>query len=130
MSPAARQRAAIIFASVSMTLNQAYLYLGLAIVSEVIGTTALKASDSFTRPLPSLVTVGCYALSFYLLTFSLRVLPTGIAYAIWSGVGIVLISLVSWFWFKQTLDLAAIAGLAMIVGGVMVINLFSKSVGH
>jgi len=58
------------------------------------------------------------------------VLPTGIAYAIWSGVGIVLISLVSWFWFKQTLDLAAIAGLAMIVGGVMVINLFSKSVGH
>jgi len=130
MSPAARRRAAIIFASVSMTLNQAYIYLGLAIVSEVIGTTALKASDSFTRPLPSLVTVGCYALSFYLLTFSLRVLPTGIAYAIWSGVGIVLISLVSWFWFKQTLDLAAIAGLAMIVGGVMVINLFSKSVGH
>ena len=113
-----------------MTLNQAYIYLGLAIVSEVIGTTALKASDSFTRPLPSLITVGCYAPSFYLLTFSLRVLPTGIAYAIWSGVGIVLISLVSWFWFKQTLDLAAIAGLAMIVGGVMVINLFSKSVGH
>lgn len=113
-----------------MTLNQAYIYLGLAIVSEVIGTTALKASDSFTRPLPSLITVGCYALSFYLLTFSLRVLPTGIAYAIWSGVGIVLISLVSWFWLKQTLDLAAIAGLAMIVGGVMVINLFSKSVGH
>lgn len=113
-----------------MTLNQAYLYLGLAIVSEVIGTTALKASDSFTRPLPSLVTVGCYALSFYLLTFSLRVLPTGIAYAIWSGVGIVLISLVSWFWYKQSLDLAAIAGLAMIVGGVLVINLFSKSVTH
>jgi len=113
-----------------MTLNQAYIFLGLAIVSEVIGTTALKASDSFTRPLPGLITVGCYALSFYLLTFSLRVLPTGIAYAIWSGVGIVLISLVSWFWFKQTLDLAAIAGLAMIVGGVMVINLFSKSVGH
>jgi small multidrug resistance pump len=113
-----------------MTLNQAYVYLGLAIVSEVIGTTALKASDSFTRPLPSLITVGCYALSFYLLTFSLRVLPTGIAYAIWSGVGIVLISLVSWLWFKQTLDLAAIAGLAMIVGGVMVINLFSKSTGH
>jgi small multidrug resistance pump len=130
MSPAAWRRAAFIFTSVSMTLNQAYIYLGLAIVSEVIGTTALKASDSFTRPLPSLITVGCYALSFYLLTFSLRVLPTGIAYAIWSGVGIVLISLVSWFWFKQTLDLAAIAGLAMIVGGVMVINLFSKSVGH
>ena len=113
-----------------MSLNQAYLYLALAIVSEVIGTTALKASDSFTRPLPSLVTVGCYALSFYLLSFSLRVLPTGIAYAIWSGVGIILISLVSWIVYRQTLDFAAIAGLALIVAGVAVINLFSKSVGH
>jgi len=113
-----------------MTLNLAYLYLGFAIVAEVIGTTALKASDSFTLPLPSLITVGCYALSFYLLTFSLRVLPTGIAYAIWSGVGIVLISIVSWLYFKQSLDLAAIAGLALIIAGVLVINLFSKSVGH
>ncbi len=113
-----------------MTLNQAYIFLGFAIVAEVIGTTALKASDSFTRPIPSLVTVGCYALSFYLLTFSLRVLPTGIAYAIWSGVGIVLISLVSWLYFKQSLDLAAIAGLALIIAGVLVINLFSRSVGH
>jgi len=113
-----------------MTLNLAYLYLGFAIVAEVIGTTALKASDSFTRTLPSLITVGCYALSFYLLTFSLRVLPTGIAYAIWSGVGIVLISIVSWLYFKQSLDLAAIAGLALIIAGVLVINLFSKSVGH
>jgi len=113
-----------------MTLNQAYIFLGFAIVAEVIGTTALKASDSFTRPLPSLITVGCYALSFYLLTFSLRVLPTGIAYAIWSGVGIVLISLVSWLYFRQSLDLAAIAGLALIIAGVLVINLFSKSVGH
>jgi small multidrug resistance pump len=113
-----------------MTLHLAYLYLGFAIVAEVIGTTALKASDSFTHPLPSLITVGCYALSFYLLTFSLRVLPTGIAYAIWSGVGIVLISIVSWLYFKQSLDLAAIAGLALIIAGVLVINLFSKSVGH
>ena len=113
-----------------MTLHLAYLYLGFAIVAEVIGTTALKASDSFTRTLPSLITVGCYALSFYLLTFSLRVLPTGIAYAIWSGVGIVLISIVSWLYFKQSLDLAAIAGLALISAGVLVINLFSKSVGH
>lgn len=113
-----------------MTLNLAYIYLGFAIVAEVIGTTALKASDSFTRPIPSLITVGCYGLSFYLLTFSLRVLPTGIAYAIWSGVGIVLISLVSWLYFKQSLDLAAIAGLALIIAGVLVINLFSQSVGH
>jgi len=113
-----------------MTLNQAYVFLGFAIVAEVIGTTALKYSDSFTRLVPSLVTVGCYALSFYLLTFSLRVLPTGIAYAIWSGVGIVLISAVSWLYFKQSLDLPAILGLAMIVGGVLVINLFSSSVQH
>ena len=113
-----------------MTPTQAYIYLGLAIVSEVIGTTALKASDSFTRPLPSLVTVACYALSFYLLTFSLRVLPTGIAYAIWSGVGIILISLVSWIVYRQSLDLAAIAGLALIIAGEAVINLFSKSAAH
>ncbi|MGI4720606.1 MAG: SMR family transporter [Janthinobacterium lividum] len=113
-----------------MTQTQAYLYLGLAIIAEVIGTTALKASDSFTRPLPSVITVGCYALSFYLLTFSLRVLPTGIAYAIWSGVGIVLISVISWAVYQQRLDLPAIAGLGLIIAGVVVINLFSKSVGH
>ena len=113
-----------------MPLSQAYLYLAFAIVAEVIGTTALKASDSFTRPIPSLVTVGCYALSFYLLTFSLRVLPTGIAYAIWSAVGIVLISLISWFIYGQRLDLPAIAGLGLIVAGVAVINLFSKSISH
>ena len=113
-----------------MTPTQAYIYLGLAIVSEVIGTTALKASDSFTRPLPSLGTVACYALSIYLLTFRLRVLPTGIADAIWSGVGIILISLVSWIVYRQSLDLAAIAGLALIIAGVAVINLFSKSAAH
>jgi small multidrug resistance pump len=113
-----------------MTQTQAYLHLAFAIVAEVIGTTALKASDSFTRPLPSLVTVGCYALSFYLLSFSLRVLPTGIAYAIWSGVGIVLISLISWIVYQQRLDLPAIAGLGLIIAGVAVINLFSKSVSH
>lgn len=113
-----------------MTQFQAYLYLAFAIVAEVIGTTALKASDSFTRPLPSLVTVGCYALSFYLLTFSLRVLPTGIAYAIWSGVGIILISLISWIVYQQRLDLPAIVGLGLIIAGVVVINLFSKSASH
>ena len=113
-----------------MTPTHAYLYLALAIVAEVIGTTALKASDSFTRLLPSLVTVGCYALSFYLLTFSLRLLPTGIAYAIWSGAGIILISLISWIVYGQRLDLPAIAGLGLIVAGVAVINLFSKSTGH
>jgi len=113
-----------------MSPAKAYLFLAFAIVAEVIGTTALKASDGFTRPLPSVVTVACYALSFYLLTFSLRVLPTGIAYAIWSGVGIVLISLISWIVYGQRLDLPAIAGLGLIIAGVAVINLFSKSVSH
>jgi len=113
-----------------MTQTHAYLYLAFAILAEVVGTTALKASDSFTRPWPSVITVGCYALSFYLLTFTLRVLPTGIAYAIWSAAGIVLISLISWLVYQQRLDLPAIAGLALIIAGVLVINLFSKSTGH
>jgi small multidrug resistance pump len=113
-----------------MTLTQSYLFLALAIVVEVIGTTALKATENFTRPWPSLLTVVCYAASFYLLTFSLKVLPTGIAYAIWSGVGIVLISIVSWIVYKQSLDLPALLGLGLIIAGVLVINLFSKSVNH
>ncbi|MDB5745381.1 MAG: QacE family quaternary ammonium compound efflux transporter [Massilia sp.] len=113
-----------------MTLTQSYLFLGLAIVVEVIATTALKATDNFTRLWPSVLTVACYAASFYLLTFSLRVLPTGIAYAIWSGVGIVLISVVSWVVYRQRLDLPALIGLGLIIAGVLVINLFSKSVGH
>lgn len=113
-----------------MTLFQSYLFLGLAIVVEVIATTALKATDNFTRLWPSVLTVVCYAASFYLLTFSLKVLPTGIAYAIWSGVGIVLISIVSWVVYKQRLDLPALLGLALIIAGVLVINLFSKSVEH
>jgi small multidrug resistance pump len=113
-----------------MTLFQSYLFLGLAIVVEVIATTALKATGNFTRLWPSVLTVVCYAASFYLLTFSLKVLPTGIAYAIWSGVGIVLISIVSWVVYQQRLDLPALLGLALIIAGVLVINLFSKSVGH
>ena len=113
-----------------MTLFQSYLFLGLAIVVEVIGTTALKATENFTRLGPSVLTVACYGASFYLLTFSLKVLPTGIAYAIWSGVGIVLISIVSWIVYRQRLDLPALVGLGLIIAGVLVINLFSKSVGH
>ena len=113
-----------------MTLAQSYLFLGLAIVVEVIGTTALKATENFTRLGPSVLTVACYAASVYLLTFSLKVLPTGIAYAIWSGVGIVLISIVSWVVYKQRLDLPALVGLGLIIAGVLVINLFSKSVEH
>ncbi len=110
--------------------NPAYLYLGLAIVAEVVATSALKASDSFTRLIPSLITVLGYAIAFYLLALTLRTMPTGIAYAIWSGVGIVLITAISWLWFKQSLDVPAMLGLALIIAGVIVINVFSKSVGH
>jgi small multidrug resistance pump len=107
-----------------------YLYLGLAIVTEVIGTSALKASEGFTRLGPSIVSIAAYSAAFYCLSLTLSTIPTGIAYAIWSGVGIVLISLVGWFWFKQSLDLPALCGIGLILAGVLVINLFSKSVSH
>ena len=113
-----------------MPLSLPYLYLGIAIVLEVIATSALKASEGFTRLLPTLIMFGGYTASFYCLSLSLRVLPTGIAYAIWSGVGIVLISLVSWLWFKQNLDTPALLGMGLIMAGVIVINVFSDSVSH
>ncbi|MDQ3058602.1 MAG: SMR family transporter [Pseudomonadota bacterium] len=105
----------------------AYLALGLAIVAEVIATTALKASDSFTRLRPSLLALVGYALAFYLLTITLRTLPTGIAYAIWSGLGIVLITLISFVVYRQSIDLPGLLGMGLIIAGVVVINLFSKS---
>ncbi|WP_296557168.1 SMR family transporter [Pigmentiphaga sp.] len=107
-----------------------YAYLGIAIVAEVCATSALKASENFTRLGPSIVTVLGYVIAFYFLSLTLRTMPTGIAYAIWSGVGIVLISAVSWVWFKQALDLPALIGLGLIIAGVIVVNVFSKSVGH
>lgn len=108
----------------------AYLSLGIAIVAEVIATSALKASDGFTRLWPSVLTVAGYAVAFFFLSVTLRSIPTGIAYAIWSGVGIVLISAIGWVWFRQALDLPAVIGLGLIILGVLVVNLFSKSVGH
>lgn len=107
-----------------------YVYLVAAIVFEVIGTSALKLSDGFTRPLPSTVTALTYAAAFYFLALVLRSLPVGIAYAIWAGLGIVLITLVGILWFRQPLDLPAVLGLVLIVAGVLVINLFSKTVVH
>jgi len=107
-----------------------FFLLSIAIVSEVIATTALKSSDGFTRLLPSVIVVLGYVTAFYFLSLVLRTIPTGIAYAIWAGVGIVLVSIVAWIVHKQTLDMAAIIGLGMIVGGVFVVNVFSKSVGH
>lgn len=107
-----------------------YLFLLLSIASEVIATTALKLSDSFTRLWPSLITVMFYIIAFWSLTIPMRTIPTGIIYAVWSGAGIVLISLAGWVIYGQKLDMAALTGIGLIIAGVMVINLFSNSTGH
>jgi len=107
-----------------------YLFLGIAIVAEVLGTSFMKQSEGFTRLMPSLVTVAAYALAFYCLSLTLRTIPTGIAYAIWSGVGIVLIAAIAWIFQGQKLDAPAMLGLALIIAGVAVMNLFSKAVAH
>jgi small multidrug resistance pump len=107
-----------------------WLALAIAIIAEVIGTTALKASNEFTRLLPSLIVVVGYGTAFYFMSISMRVLPVGIMYAIWSGMGIVLISVLGWLVYRQTLDTPAMIGLAFIIAGVIIINVFSKSVGH
>jgi small multidrug resistance pump len=101
-----------------------------AILAEVIGTTALAASDGFSKPLPSTISIVCFVAAFWLLAFPLRVMPTGIVYAIWSGLGIVLITAVAWVWAKQALDAPALIGMALITAGVIVMNVFSKSVVH
>jgi len=100
-----------------------WLYLAIAIVCEVIATSALKASEGFTRLTPSVVVVFGYVVAFYCLSLTLRSIPVGIVYAIWSGVGIVLISLVGWLMFGQTLSWAAMLGMAFITVGVMILNL-------
>jgi Membrane transporters of cations and cationic drugs len=105
-----------------------WLFLAVAIVAEVFATSALKASSGFTRLWPTLGTVGGYLVSFYFLSLTLRELPVGVVYAIWSGVGIVAISLIGWLVFKQALDLPALLGIALIVAGVVVMKAFSKSV--
>ncbi len=107
-----------------------WLYLGVAIFFETIGTTALKASDGMTRAGPALVVVLAYALSFWLLALVLRVIPVGVAYAIWSGLGICFIAMIGWSVFGQRLDLPALLGLGLIIAGILVINLFSNTVGH
>jgi small multidrug resistance pump len=107
-----------------------YVYLAVAIVSEVIGTTALQASNGFTRPIPSAIVVVGYAIAFYGLSITIKTIPVGLAYAIWSGVGIVLISAIGVIWLKQHLDVAAILGLSLIIAGVVVVNLFSRSMPH
>lgn len=108
----------------------AYAYLGVAIIAEVIATTALRAADGFTQLWPSLISIVGYVVAFYFLSLTLRSMPVGIAYAIWSGVGIVLISLAGWLIYKQLLDLPALIGMGLIMAGVIVINLFSKTAVH
>ena len=107
-----------------------YATLFTAIVLEVIGTTFLQRSEQFTRLVPTLMTGLCYAASFYFLSLVLRAMPLGIAYAIWSGLGIVLVSLIGLVIFGQRLDFAATLGLGLIVAGVIIVNLFSSSVSH
>jgi multidrug transporter EmrE-like cation transporter len=107
-----------------------WLLLAVAILAEVVGTSALKASEGFTRLGPSSLVIAGYALSFYCLALVLRTIPVGVAYAIWSGLGIVLITLVAWVVYDQSVDLAAVLGMGLIVAGVLVLNLFSKTAAH
>ena len=106
------------------------MYLTMAIVAEVIATTMLKASEGFTRLWPSLVVVAGYAVAFWGLSMVVKTMPLGIVYAIWSGMGIVLVSIAAVFVYQQKLDLPAVFGMGLIIAGVLVINLLSKTAAH
>jgi small multidrug resistance pump len=107
-----------------------YVYLMIAILAEVVATTSLKESDGFTKPVPALVTLTGYAIAFYFLSLTLRDVPTGIAYAVWSGVGIVLITVAAWLFHGQKLDAPALIGMGLIIAGVIVMNGFSRASAH
>lgn len=107
-----------------------FLFLGIAIICEIIATSALKKSEEFSKLIPSIITIVGYCGAFYFLSFAIRTIPIGIAYAIWSGVGIVLITIIGAVFFKQIPDLPAIIGLSLILIGVTVINVFSKTTGY
>ena len=106
------------------------IFLFIAIVSETIATSALKSSEGFSRLWPSVLVVVGYSAAFYFLALTLRTIPVGVAYAIWSGVGVVLIALAGWLIHGQRLDAPALIGMALIVAGVVVMNVFSKTGGH
>ncbi len=110
-------------------MNKWFL-LGIAIVAETIATSSLKASEGFTRLWPSVLVVLGYGLAFYFLSLTLRVIPVGVAYAVWSGVGIVLVTLIGWFLFGQKLDIPALIGIAFIMAGVIIMNVFSRAAAH
>lgn len=107
-----------------------YIYLTIAIIAEVIATSSMKSLAGLSKPLPLALVVVGYSISLYLLSLVVKTIPVGVAYAIWSGMGIVMVSIVALFIYQQKLDLPAIAGMSMIVAGVVVIQLFSNSVAH
>lgn len=107
-----------------------WFFLFCAIVAETVGTTALKASDGFSRLGPSALAVGCFVTALFLMSLVIRVVPVGVTYAIWSGIGIVLISAIGWAAFGQRLDAPAVLGIALIVAGILVMQLFSTTTGH
>ena len=108
----------------------AYFYLATAIVAEVVGTTALKASDEFTRLVPSLIVATAYGISFYFLSMTLRSLPVGITYAVWSGMGTALIAVAGAVIYREIPDAFALLGISLIVSGVLIMNVFSSTVVH
>lgn len=108
----------------------AWIYLVIAIVGEVIATSSLKAAEGFTKIVPSAIVVIGYGAAFYFLSLALKSMSLGVAYAIWCGIGIVLISFIGFLVYKQAMDIPAMAGIALIFTGVLIINLFSKSVTH
>ncbi|MFC1589754.1 DMT family transporter [Pseudomonadota bacterium] len=108
----------------------AYLYLAIAIIAEVAATSALKASAEFTRLYPSIIVVVGYGVAFYFMTLVLRTIPVGITYAVWTGLGIVLVTIAGALLYRQIPDIAAVVGMGLIVSGVVVIFVFSKTVGH
>jgi len=108
-------------------LNTPWVLLTIAIVADVVATSSLKLSDGFTRIWPSVVVVAGYGISFYCLSVTMRSIPIGVIYALWSGLGVVLITLVGWLVFKQHLDLPALIGIGLIIAGVVIMNVWSKS---
>jgi small multidrug resistance pump len=109
---------------------QKWLYLAVAIISEVAGTSALRSAEGFTRLVPSCIVIVGYATAFYFLSLTLKTIPVGVAYAIWSGAGTALVTLVAWVFMGQKLDAAAGIGILLIIAGVLVLNLYSKAAAN
>lgn len=109
---------------------KSWIFLSIAILGEVIGTSALKSSEGFTKLAPSLIVYAGYGIAFYFLSLALKTIPVGIAYAVWAGLGIVLITLIAWFFHGQKLDLWSFIGMTLILGGVVILNIFAKTSVH